>query len=37
MAGAEYTFNDSMTFFAEYGTLDFFDFNRVLFGYRLRF
>lgn len=37
LAGAEYTLPNGMTFFGEFSTLDFFDFNRVLLGYRLRF
>ncbi len=37
LAGAEYSLVNGMTFFGEFSTLDFFDFNRVLLGYRLRF
>ena len=37
LGGAEYTLPNGMTFFGEFSTLDFFDFNRVLLGYRLRF
>ena len=32
--GGEYALANGMTFFAEYGTLDLFDFNRFLVGYR---
>ena len=37
LAGAEYTLPNGLTFFGEYSTLDFFDFHRVLVGYRWRF
>ncbi len=37
MVGTQYSLPNGMTFFAEYGTLDFFDFNRFLVGYRFSF
>ncbi|MDX1547245.1 MAG: hypothetical protein R3247_09670 [Rhodothermales bacterium] len=37
LVGAEYTFSNGLTFFGEYSTLDFFDFNRILVGYRWNF
>lgn len=37
LAGAEYTTPNGLTFFGEFSTLDFFDFNRILVGYRFRF
>jgi hypothetical protein len=36
-AGFEYTFANGASTFAEFSTLDFFDFNRILVGYRLTF
>lgn len=35
--GVAYTFGNGMTFFAEFSTLDFGDFSRVLAGYRIPF
>ena len=37
LAGAEYTFDSGAVVFGEYSTLGFFDTNRVLVGYRIRF
>ena len=37
LGGVSYTFTGGGSAFAEFSTLDFFDFNRVLVGYRIRF
>ncbi|HEV2125178.1 MAG TPA: hypothetical protein VGW38_20705, partial [Chloroflexota bacterium] len=37
LAGAQYTFDTGAVVFGEFSTLSFFDTNRFLFGYRIRF